>query len=166
MYKKTGFTLIELGITLFLFVIVMTLTLANVSFLNKSIVSSEIDKLYSICRYLQRCAILSNQKQELIFDTKNGKYSFNNNVQELPMGVKFCVNPQVKGPPSKPKNPISSPITFKLSRIIFQPDGIIQPGTVYLTDVKERCIYALSSSVAHISYLRRYTYDGKWTALS
>ena len=162
---KKGFTLIEVTITLALFALIVSLTVANVSFLNKSTVSAEVDKLYSICRYLQRCAMLSNEKQELIFDEANGRYTFNGCTEELPAQIKFGIIPQIKGPPSSPKRQITSPITFKLSRIIFHPDGIIQPGTVYVTDNNQSCLYALSSSVAHVSYLRKYTYNGKWTLL-
>ena len=46
------------------------------------------------------------------------------------------------------------------------PDGIIQSGTVYVIDSSKKCMYALSSPISQVSYLRKYSYNGKWQPLS
>lgn len=56
--------------------------------------------------------------------------------------------------------------TFVQNRIIFFPDGKIQPGSLYLTDTQERYLYALTIPVGQVSYIRRYRYDHhRWVLL-
>lgn len=161
-----GYSLIEVIITMALFVLITYLLVANVSFLHRSIVRSEADKLYMICRYLQRCAMAANKKQELIFNEAKQEYKFNSVVYRLPSKVKFGFLVGIKGPPSSPKRLISKPITFKSNTIVFYPDGIISSGAVYLTDYDREYLYSISSSVAQVSYIRKYTYNNKWILIS
>ena len=56
----------------------------------------------------------------------------------------------------------SQEISFENNHIIFYADGTIQAGTVYLVDVNKKLLYALTSGVGHISFLRKYRYDGSW----
>jgi len=163
---SAGYSLIEIMITMALFVLIAYLLVANVSFLNRSIVRSEADKLCMICKYLQRCAMAANKKQILHFDELRQEYSFNGVVYRLPGKVNFGYLKGVKGPPSSPKKEISKPITFKSHKIIFYPDGIISSGAVYLTDCDRQYLYSISSAVAQVSYIRKYTYNGKWILIS
>jgi len=163
---RTGFTLIEVTITLALFFLIVYLIVANVSFLDRNIVRAEADKLCNVFRYLQRCAMVSNSNHEMIFDEKNNQYSFGDRTYKLSKKVNFGVSDSVKGPPSSPNKIIKSPITFKRNRIIFTPDGIMGSGTIYLTDVDRNFLYAVTVSVAKVSYIRKYLYNCKWILLS
>ena len=160
-----GFSLIELMVTLTLTIIVVTLTVVNVSFLHRGVVRSEVDTLYAACRYVQRCAMVSNQKQMLRFDLQKNLYTFDGRTETLAAPVSFGVKPGVKGPPSSPQKQIASPVTFKNNVIIFSPDGAISSGTVYVTDRQKKSLYALSNGIAQVSHLRKYSYNGKWLLL-
>lgn len=164
--RKHGFSLIEVMISLALFVFLATLCIVHGSYLQRLLVRSEIEKMYAICMYAQRYAILSNQTHVLIFDVKGQKYCFNGRTESLPRGVRFGSLPGVCGPPSTPHSKIKEPITFHAQRIVFHPDGIIQPGAVYLVDSEYRYMYAMSSAVAQVSYLRKYEYAAGWRYLS
>ncbi len=163
--RLTGFTLIELMITVALCALVVTLTVVNVSFLNRGIVRSELNRLYSTCNYLRQCALASGKVQVLDIDFNKGCYSFDGKTEKLNTPVLFGVVPDVKGPPSSPQSMIRSSVTFKKNQIVFYPDGIISSGTVYLTDRDRTSFYALSSGIAQVSHLRKYSYNGKWMLL-
>lgn len=133
------------------------------SWLNQYAVQAEVDNLYSTCRYLQRCALITGKEQELVFDVVQGSFTYHNREYHLPKQVSFGVLPEVKGPPSTPTLPIQHAITFVQDRIVFHPDGIIGSGTVYLVDAAKRYLYAITSPVSSVSYLRKYRYvQNKW----
>jgi len=163
--KKSGFTLVELMITLALCVLIISLTVVNVSFLHRGLVRSEVDKLFSACMFLQQCALTTGQEHELFFDTKNNSYTFAGKNVFLRSPVAFGVVPGAKGPPSSPTRIIKNPTTFKGNKILFSPTGAISSGTVYLTDGEQKSLYALSNGIAHISHLRKYSYTSKWNLL-
>jgi len=163
--KHSAFSLIELMISIALCALVVALLVVNVSFLNRGIVRSEIDKLYSVCMYLQQCALTTHQEHELTFDTKNNTYRFAGKTETLRFPVEFGFPCNVKGPPSTPRKKIFSAVTFKGGKILFYPEGIISSGTVYLTDRNKTVLYALSSGIAHVSHLRKYSYTDKWNLL-
>jgi hypothetical protein len=164
--RKRVFSLIEVTISLALFVFLATLYIIHGSYLQRLLVRSEIEKMYAICMYLQRYAMLSNRTHVLIFDVKGQKYCFNGRTENLPRGVRFGFLPGVCGPPSTLHSKIKEPITFQAQRIVFHPDGIIQPGSVYLVGSEYRYMYAMSSAVAHVSHLRKYEYAAGWSHLS
>ncbi len=164
--KTSGVSLIEVVIVLGILMIMLTFSFANITFLNRALVHSEVDKLYSICMYLQRCAMVSNQKKVLTFDTINNMYHYNDYKERFPHYVRFGFLPGTKGPPSSPSLIVKSAVTFKNHSITFYPDGIIQSGTVYVTDIHKQFMYAISSPIAQVSYLRKYRYDGYWKCLS
>lgn len=162
---SSGFSLIELMITIALCALVVTLTVVNVSFLHRGTVRSEVDKLYAACMYLQQCALSGNQEYILELDEQKNEYSFDGRVERLESPVHFGFAENAKGPPSSPRNPIKSAITFPGKRIMFYPDGVISSGTVYLTDGSGNVLYALSSGIAHVSHLRKYSYNDIWVLL-
>jgi len=163
--KKSGFTLIELMISLALCALVVSLTIVNVGFLNRGLVRSEVDKLYAACMYLQQCALTTGQEHELSFDQNKNSYNFAGKTEKLRNPVVFGFIPGVKGPPSSPSKKIKKPITFKGKKIVFSPMGTISSGTVYLADGDKKILYALSNGIAHISHLRKYSYTSKWNLL-
>ena len=156
-----GFSLIELMIAICILALIVTLGVVNMRYLNKATVSSNLDLLSNTCFYLQRKAMATGQPQELLFDEEHNSYVYNNNLHALPACMHFAVLPHAKGPPSAPQYVLHSPITFAHKKITFTPEGIIGAGTVYILDTDNN-LYAMSSSAAHISFLRKYRYDGKW----
>jgi len=128
-------------------------------------VRSEVEKLYSICMYLQQIAMTTNQKQILIFNKTRSSYHYQGHEELLNPYTIFGTLNGLKGPPSTPENTISNPITFIGKQITFTPTGILQPGTIYLTDKKKQHQYALTVPISQISFLRKYQYDEKWTHL-
>jgi prepilin-type N-terminal cleavage/methylation domain-containing protein len=162
MNAHKGFSLIELMIVIAIMMILLSLSAVNARYLHKMVASTHIDQLYSTCYYLQRLAMATNEPQELIFDENANAYTFNGCSCALPSCLCFDVIPGAKGPPSTPHAALVSAITFPNKKIIFYPDGIMSAGTVYLADADHTDLYALSCSVAHVSLLRKYRYDGKW----
>lgn len=163
--NKSGFTLIELSIVIMLFAIVTLLVSAHASFLQRMMVRCELENLYTTCYMLQRRAMMSGIPIKLTFDQTMPGYQYGETQYALPQYVIFGAAAGVKGPPSSAQNIINSPITFKEQTIIFHPDGIMQPGTVYLTDSGKCWSYALSCAVGQVSYLRKYQYTNAWTLL-
>lgn len=154
--------LVDLLLCLAILVIIIGLAAGNLSFLNRHLVATETEKLYAACLYMQRMAMASGQEQQILLDQKTQTYVYGATEQKLPVGVIFGFIPGVKGPPSTPLTPIRSAITFPESTILFYPNGLIQPGTVYLTDKDATCMYALSCPVSQVSYVRRYRYADGW----
>ncbi len=164
-YSAAGFSLLELSIVLLLIALLVMLSGAQISFLDRMIVRSELEQLYTTCSYLQRSAMAQNKPQQLIFDVPNNRYRYHTTEHTLAARVQFGSSLGAKGPPSSPTKSILNPISFPNSSITFHPDGVIEPGTVYLTDVKQQYSYALSCAVAQVSYLRKYQYTGRWISV-
>ncbi len=144
----------------------MMLSGAHTTFLTRMVVRAELEHLYTVSYYLQRKALMLHAPQTLSFDVKNNSYRANEKNYRLPVHIQFGCAVGVKGPPSSPEVRVTHPVTFKNDTITFHPDGIIQPGTVYLTDVTKQCTYALSCSVSAVSYLRKYQYTNSWQVIS
>lgn len=158
-----GFSLTELMIVIAIIMVLASLIGFNIHFFNNARIHSELNLLHAACSYLQQKAIASNMTQELIFDATHNTYSVQGQIHSLPAALRFALIPNVKGPPSSPTLVVKEPITFANHTITFYPDGIISAGTVYITD--SQVLYALSSGIAHVSYLRKYRYDGVWHLL-
>lgn len=155
---KPGFFLIELMVVLTLFAFVVSLSFLNDSLLTKSQLRAEVDKLYAAILYGHRCALASGKEEFLTFDCKKNMYLCKGRSEQLPRGIIFGACTEAQGPPSAPSYAISSPITFIDEHITFNPTGIMQAGTVYLTDEKKRYTYALSIPVGHVSHIRKYMF--------
>jgi len=112
--------------------------------------------------HLQRTAMVTHKNQTLIFDTVRNTYTYNGHEERLCSYARFDTIKNLKGPPSAPTTAITKPITFINNKITFTPNGILQPGTIYLADSKKHCQYALTIPVSQISFLRRYRYDTSW----
>lgn len=162
MNANKGFSLVELLIVIAIFMILSGFVAINTRFLHKAVITTHIDLLYNACYYLQKTAMASGQMQELIFDEEDQSYTYNNSHEKLPASIRFGVLPDAKGPPSSPQHPLNAAITFVDKQITFYPDGIISAGIIYIIDDDHNHMYALSSGVAHTSFLRKYRYDGKW----
>ncbi len=165
---EQAFSLIELMIVVSLVGILMMLTVANVSFLGQAYVPVELEKLQALCRYAQQKALMTNAAQTITLGAMGGvhDYAFGAVREHLPRSIIFGTPAGIKGPPATPMRVIESPITFKNSQIIFYPDGVISAGTVYLTTTNKTVLYALTSGVGAVSFLRTYRYDKEWQLLT
>lgn len=163
---KGGFSFIELMIVIGLSALMITMVAVNLSFFDHLLVQIEAQKLLMTCRRLQYQAISTNQEQILTFDPINHSYTYATTTIRLNRSVSFGAHPAIQGPPSHPTHPIANPITFAQKRIVFTPDGIIQPGSLYLTSKDKQILYALCSPVSQVSFLRLYRYDHGWHCLT
>lgn len=145
-----------------LFVVIATLGIMQLSFLDSTILHAEANKLAAVCSYLRQKAITTNTECELTFDVEKNEYRCGEIREVLPQQILFGFLPKALGPPGSPSRAINKSITFVDSSIHFYPTGIISSGTVYLVDRKKQYMYALSNAVSQFSYLRLYRYDGKW----
>jgi len=168
-YKKknyAGFLLIQIGVVLALFVLIITLSLSHSNLLRKQIMHAEVEKLAVLFRYFQQRACVTQREQKLVFDERTGSYVCDTYKQTLPFGIQFGCIAHSYGPPSNPQTLIKKGITFKNNTVVFSPDGSISAGTVYLVDAQKKLMYALTSPISHISFLRMYRYDSGWSCLS
>ena len=161
-----GHTLVEMMVVIALLVLLVSLISVPGDFLNRMLVRAQVEKLQAACRYLQRRAMAEGKQLTLQFDRHTDSYRCDTQHNTLPKQVTFGILPGTKGPPSSPTHPLASPITFEHDRITFGADGIMQSGTVYLTDTSHRCLYALTAGVGTISHLRTYCYRTSWQLLS
>lgn len=163
--KQAGFTLIEILITLGLFLILACIALPSFNFLHRLLVKNEVYHIHAVSEYMRKKAMATGQEQYITFDVKNNKYTYDGILYSLPKSVQFASLPDIKGPPSAPYSTIKSPITVKRTTMTFYPSGIIDAGTIYLADKDKQIQYALSSPVSQVSLLRIYRYNGKWVLL-
>ena len=157
-----GFTLIETMVVVCLFVVIATIGIMQLSFLDSIIMHAEVNKLAATCSYLRQKAMTTNAEYVLVFDTEKNEYRCDEIREVLPQRISFGFISQVLGPPGSPTHTIHKPVTFPGNGIHFYPTGIISSGTVYLADKNKQHMYALSNAVSQFSYLRFYRYDGKW----
>lgn len=164
--KHHGSLLINLGIALAVILILVTLSVSHSTIMRRFLVCAEIEKLHAFFHYLQQRALTTQQDQILTFDIPNNAYSAHNFHEKLTNGVQFGVLLGAAGPPSKPNKQISTPVSFKNNQAIFYADGTIAAGTVYIVDQGKRYMYALTSPISQISYLRIYRYqNSSWIPL-
>ncbi len=161
MFRKQhkGFFLINLAIACSLLVIILSLSLSQTSFFCRFLMRSEIEKMYTLFFYLNQRALVSNQEQTLYFDVEKNTYQSGERVEKLAPSLCFGILPQANGPPSHPTKPLTQPITFIDTTVHFYPDGTISSGSIYITDNEHSLLYALTISVGHISYLRKYRFN-------
>ncbi|MFC1894615.1 Tfp pilus assembly protein FimT/FimU [Candidatus Dependentiae bacterium] len=168
---KFGFSLLELIIVVAAIVILFTLTIPKMSFLNNFLLKNEVDRLYCTFSFLQQRAIASNSEQKLFFDMNKNTYFFidkNNkkNIVHLPKMLRFGFLYNSYGPPSNPIKIIDKAITFnkgKKNSISFFSNGRIQSGTAYIVDKNKNFMCAITTGVSQKSFIRKYFYqNGKW----
>lgn len=157
-----AFTLIECCIVVLLIGLVLFFTGGQSLFLNRIMVRTELEHLYTTCYYLQRKAMITHQPQKLIFDQEHKSYSYDTVRHDLPKSVSFGYPNGARGAPAGQEQFITHPITFINNAILFSPTGVMQAGTVYLCDTAHKYGFALSCAVAQVSYLRKYRYNGTW----
>ncbi|MEX2437971.1 MAG: GspH/FimT family pseudopilin [Candidatus Babeliales bacterium] len=159
----SAFSLIEFILVIALVAFLALLAISNMGFLQRRIVKAHAEQLLSTMMYMQREAMVANAKKNLTFSPSRNQYSYNQNVVTLPQGVRFGVIAGVQGPPSLHSKQPQGAVTYQNQEIVFLPDGKMSAGSVYLTDSNYQVMYAITTAVSHISYIRMYVYyRGKW----
>ncbi len=164
--NRTGYSLIEVTVVAAILSVLVLLVYTQVAWFGATLVRAEVQKLYHVCCHAQRMAQVTHKQQTLTINTATNKYSANNTQESLAACVSYGYLAGALGPPSAPTHPITQKSTFSNNQIIFYPDGIISSGTIYLVDADRTTMYALTSGVAQVSFLRLYRYDhGSWVLL-
>lgn len=145
----------------FVLIIVM-LAVPHLGFMQRHVVRWEVENIRSFVTYVQRLALATGQDHTIEFDSAHNIIRGAGRTYHLARGVKFGIMPGVSGPPAAPHTHLDQPITFKDSQIICYAQGTVDAGTVYITDDKATWLYAISSGVSPVSYLRTYFFDGTW----
>lgn len=134
--------------------------ICSLSFFNNALEKAEVERFYITALHLGHCAQTTHTIQELVINPENGSYSTKKTTVFLKSGLQF----------GKPSITLSQNINGKTSfahnKIVFYPSGIISAGTVYFTRTDSSRMYAISSAVSSISFLRKYQYDGSWKQYS
>lgn len=164
--NKPGTNLIELLIVFAILALLTAIIVPSISFLKQQAIANELDRLQTICIFLQKQAIYTGKKKILTFNANEGTYFYNQQRIELADNVMFGVMDGVMGPPANPEGPITSPISFPNQKIIFYPNGTISAGTAYLTNRQKTAVYALTIAVSQVAFIRKYRYQNQqWVYL-
>ena len=163
---KKGCLLLEMLIVLALIILVGSLGVMSISWYDRYLVRLEIERLYATIMLVHQSACNTQKPQEIIIQSNENCYRTSYGKDELIKGVLFGVMAGVKGPPSLPVHFLTKPVSFARNCITCYPDGVIDAGTVYLTNKSKSCLYALSCGVAQEPYIRcYYYYQSKWVSL-
>jgi hypothetical protein len=156
MRSAEGFSLIELCVVFALLGCMVMLSMHLFSLSDRMVVRFEVDTLYALFTNFAQRAVFLQQPQKIKFDIQQRSYILPDNDQiiKLPDRVHFGV------PHALQRSGYNKPVTFVGNSVLFHSDGKIQPGSVYLSDLAGKFGYALTCSVAQISYIRRYVYEG------
>jgi len=166
MYKtRKGFSLFEVIIVLALITIMAGISIFYWRTSQSTLVLMELERLYALCTLVHHRAQADGCVYTITIDEKSRMLTTPFFSETLAHGVEFGIRPNIKGPPATPTEILKKPITFVGSKIMCEPHGTLQAGTLYLTDKEHTCLYALSIGVGQISYIRRYVYTDKWVLL-
>ena len=163
--KKLGFTLLECCTVCALCFVIFTLTWVNFSCFTTNVIRTDLELLQTVCLSAQQRALNTHKPQVISIDIHHNTFSYNSNTFSLSAGIRFGVKGGTKGPPAHPRELVSTCCTFSDQKIVCSANGIINSGTLYLTDDKRSTVYALSNAVADVSHLRLYVYRDTWQAL-
>jgi prepilin-type N-terminal cleavage/methylation domain-containing protein len=165
-----GFSLIELLIVVS---IVLLLATIGAPLLLKraktAALTTTLAELEMLCRCAQHIACASNAQQSVTLDLQRNTCTLTTKQQswhvELPKTCSFGFLPDALGPPSEPVKKITQAVTFPAEKsqfkILFQPTGVISPGTAYIIDKQESQLGALTCGVSQVSYIRKYVYNNR-----
>ena len=131
--------------------------------------TAALAELELLCLCAQHTACASNRQQAVTIDTQQNTCMLTTSRQrwlvELPKTCSFGFLPNALGPPSEPTKKITQAVTFPIEKnqfkILFQPTGVISPGTAYIIDKQESQLGALTCGVSQVSYIRKYVYNNR-----
>lgn len=164
--SNTGFFLIELMVVCAICALCACLSLVCVHEFNHFLLRTHLDYLHSTCLCMQKTAMLHGQEFKIMCDEHNHALYIEGREQKFPTHIKFGFLPTGCGSPGSMQESLTKAITFKNNTIHFYPDGTISSGTLYITDARQKAMYALTSPVGSISYLKKYKYENaRWKLL-
>lgn len=162
-----GFSLIEILVTISIVLVVLFLSLPRLSHMHHALAKLELEKMRTLIKYTQQKALLTHQKQVITINCSNNSYQTSESTEALPEKLCFGFFKEVYGPPSKPTHLLNQAVTFKDDAIECHQDGTVTSGTIYITDSTKSCLYALTSPIADVNYIRIYRYENHaWVLLS
>jgi len=163
---KQGMLLLQLGVVFAIFILLLSYSLPRITAFNALLLHNDVQKLRTFFLYVQRVAMATGKIQYIQFFPHEGiVIGAGKKERLLPQNI-FGGLPGMLGPPSQPRNSITSYSTFDSDKVACYPSGIIQPGTIYLKNKTGTLMCALSCSVSSASYLRTYKYDSGWKLIS
>jgi Tfp pilus assembly protein FimT len=159
---RRGFLLAELMVTIAVLCLMIVLLKGAGSFTTTGFVRASLDQLCATCLMAQKRAMMTGVQQEVVLEIDRGSYRYGTERIVLPKGVMFGWLAAVQGPPATPQALLTTASTFARNTIACSPEGTISSGAVYMTDAKKTVLYALSSGVGSVSFLRKYRYAKGW----
>lgn len=166
--KFYGISLLEVVLSVALLMLILTMSMPLFVMHKRLFVKAELENIYGLMLYLQRKASVECSIQTLVFNTSNTTYSINNTAatSKLAQDVIFA-QPRFTHNKSFKRDQLERPTSFKNGTVYFYPDGTITAGTLFLTDSKHSCAYALTCGVAQIGFIRKYRFSGDtWAILN
>lgn len=164
--RQPGYNIIELMVTVAILGLLAGITIPSLHFFKRQTIINELNRLQIACTFLQKKAIYTGRKTQLVFDINAHSYIYDQQEHQLGENVRFGFIAGASGPPAEPRGPINSPISFPRQKITFYPNGTISAGTAYLTDINYTNLYAITVPVAQVSFIRKYHYqNGQWIYL-
>lgn len=174
--KKSGFSLIEVIITISILSIIAAIGIPFVHSQREQAIVGQLRIIESIIHFLQQKALATHQEQALIIDASRQTLSYKGSFPEkeivisLPFPLVFGFPQGAYGPPAKPEKPITECCTFEPNtsrpgcyHISIFSNGKISAGTVYIIDKNHFFAGALTCPVSQVSWIRIYVYEnGRW----
>lgn len=166
--NKQAFTLIEAMTAIAIIALIASMTMSSLHFYRQQLIAGEAHKLYFTIILLQHKTINNSLiKNYMTINSAEQTYGDGIITERLDKEVQFGFIPNTFGPPSNPTNPITSASTFKNNTIVFEPNGVISAGTLYLTDKAKNYMYAITIGVAKKTFIRLYKYkNNKWILMN
>ncbi|NDD53339.1 hypothetical protein EBZ39_05615 [bacterium] len=168
---RTGFTLLELLMIGAIVLVAATIAIPLLLQPADHDLVASLQELETLCLCAQYSAMASNQPCLINIDAANNSCCLRVDQQtwavKLPASCTFGFLPGLLGPPGDPRTTVTQAVTFqaetKQPAIIFQQNGIISCGTLYVIDRHKSLQGALTCGVSQVSYIRRYLYkNGQW----
>ncbi len=174
MKNRSGYTIVEVSITLATLLIMMTFSISLALRTPQTILMDGLQSLQTEFICLQQQALSCGLQCRINFSSGTNAYQIiqgeTQHTHHLPKNIIFDFKPGVKGSPGKPNTLITQAIKFEnphpLAAII-QPHGRISSGTVYLMHTNGSAMGALTVTPHQIAHVRLYLLEhGTWKLLA
>lgn len=163
MQYKNGFLLVECMLLIGLISLLAGLSFSLIAVFERVLLRLEIDLLVNTIEAQRAMAVIGNKDVAITFDSTSSAYSVDSTTHVFSQTVSFLYPPNGYGPPSAPVDLIKKPVSFVNSQLICFANGAMSSGVLYIGSPKQRCFYAISSSIGEWGVLRLYIYKNeKW----
>jgi prepilin-type N-terminal cleavage/methylation domain-containing protein len=172
---KYGFILIELMVVVVIILILASIGLPFITSNKQQALVATLHELEELCLCAQYTALASNKAQRVAIDVTEKTCRLTTCTPSwtvtLPSDLSFGWLTEAKGPPGNPRDKITQPVTFPFENsqysILFQQNGVISPGTIYLCDKDKTLMGALTCGISQVSYVRKYIYrKNQWLLMT